>query len=1264
MGRPERPIDPTAGPLQQLAYDLRQLRQADGNPSYKKLSGRVPYSVTALSEAAGGDIFPTLDVTLAYVTACGGDRAEWEARWRAAEQQLAANGQRATADQASEATEAQNAPYLGLTAFQSDDADRFFGRKGVVDDLLERLKKKSFLALFGSSGSGKSSVLRAGLIPAVLEGRVTGSQDWQTILLTPGEHPRRELATHLAELGSIPAGSIWAELGADPTRAALTIRQVLTKEPQVPRLFVVDQFEEVFTLCQDMRERVRFIDALLALRAEPANRATVVLGIRADFYPRCAEHADLLAALQDAQVLLGPMQPGDLRAAITQPAAKDGLTVEPELVATILADVVERPGALPLLSHALLQTWHRRKGSRLTLAGYQGAGGVEGAITQTAEGVYSAFNESQQRIARRVFLRLTALGEGTEDTRRRVNRTELDVDGELSDTAMVVDRLAAQRLITLGKGSLDVAHEAPISVEVAHEALIQAWPRLRQWLAEDRAGLRIHRQLTEAAQAWEALKRDSGALYRGTRLASAREWADRDERHRSDLNPSERSFLEASVALEAAEQTSAARRTRRLLQLVAALVILLVLTATLGGVVYFGRQASRSRQLAAQAAALTRSQPAASALLSAEAFRFGDTAEAHGALLSTSGRLPHHAVLNGDPSYINGVAVSPDGQVIASAGGADNAIILWDAVRHTRLATLAGHTKPVEEVAFSPLGHLLASAGGRDQTLRLWNVADPRHPSALATLPGHRGRVKAVAFNPDGRLLASADADNKVILWDVASRAPVVTFAGHSADVNAVVFSADGRTLFSASDDRTIQLWDVERRSALPTTTLVGPEDAIKGLALSPDGHTLASASRDRKIRLWDMTHPSSLHTTLVGHTEEVNAVAFSPDSHTLASASNDHDVMVWEVPTGKRLATLTGHTNWVSSVAFSPDGQTLVSGSGDHSMIVWSPVLPPFTGHTDAINEVALSPDGRILASAGSDKNVILWDMPSRSRRETLDGHTDAVTAVAFSPDGRTLASASTDKTIILWDVASGSHRPPLVGHTDKLNRVAFSPDGSQLASASADGTIILWDTASGARLNTVPSDEGQAITDVMFSPDGRRLVWTGLNRQVVVWDRASRKPTHVRIRSASALRAVLTRDGGLLATPTIDYGIILWDMTTLQSVGTKQGHTDPVTAVAFSRDGRMLASASYDGVIVLWDVAEPRPIATFTGHTSRVNSLAFTPDGGYLISASDDKTIVAWNTDTRQTVTDICTVVARDLTPEEWSIFAPGIPYHHTCS
>lgn len=409
MGRPERPIDPAAGPLQQLAYDLRQLRQAAGKPSYRQLSRRAQYSVTALSEAAGGEVFPTWEVTLAYVLACGGDREEWEARWQATTQQLVAGGQRSLDGQAQEVTEEQDAPYLGLVAFQPDDADRFFGRQKLIDDLLCRLGEEPFLAIFGPSGSGKSSLLRGGLIPAVRAGGVSGVQDWSIILLTPGEHPLQELAVHLAAEARIPAGSLRADLEADPASVGLVVRQVLlTKAPQTRLLIVVDQFEEVFTLCQDECERARFIDALLAASGGSENRVTVVLGVRADFYSRCAEHAGLVAALQDAQVLLTPMQPDDLRVVITQPATKTGFSVEPALVATILADVVGRPGALPLLSHALLETWRRRQGRRLTLAGYQAAGRVQGAITQTAEQAYAGFDAGQQRIARGVFLRLTA----------------------------------------------------------------------------------------------------------------------------------------------------------------------------------------------------------------------------------------------------------------------------------------------------------------------------------------------------------------------------------------------------------------------------------------------------------------------------------------------------------------------------------------------------------------------------------------------------------------------------------------------------------------------------------------------------------------------------------------------------------------------------------------------------------------------------------------------------------------------------------------
>ncbi len=1253
MGRPERPVDPAAGPLPQLAYDLRLLRRAAGRPSYRQLSRRADYSVTALSEAAGGEVLPTLEVTLAYVAACGGDRDEWKARWRTVAQQLAGNGQRSPDGQAQEVDEEQTAPYLGLAAFQSDDVDRFFGRQKMIDDLLCRLGEKQFLAVFGPSGSGKSSLLRAGLVPAVRAGGVTGAQDWSIILLTPGEHPLQELAVHLAAEGRISVGSLRADLEADPASVGLVVRQVLlTKAPQTRLLLVVDQFEEIFTLCQDERERARFIDALLAARNGSENGATVVLGVRADFYSRCAEHAGLVAALQDSQVLLTPMQPDDLRAVIIQPAARDGLTVESALIETILADVVGRPGALPLLSHALLETWRRRRGRRLTLAGYQAAGRVQGAITQTAEQIYAGFDTSQQRIAQGVFVRLTALGEGTEDTRRRVSRDELGTEGQATDTEVVIDRLAAARLLTLGEGT----------VEVAHEALIQAWPRLRQWLTDDRAGLRTHRQLTEAAQAWAALDRDPGGLYRGARLMVAREWADRDE-HRSDFNPLERAFLDASVALETTERAAAQRRTRQLRRLAAALVVLLVLTATVGGVAFYQRQAAVSRQLAAEATTLVASQPAVSALLSAEAFRVMPTVEARSALLSTSAHLPNHVVLNGHIGGVNGVAFSPDGRILASAGGgADRVIILWDAVRHTRLATLAGHTGAVRDVAFSPDGRLLASAS-RGRTVMLWDVA---RRSPIATLTGHTARVHTVVFSPDGRLLASASDDHQVMVWDVASRTPIATLGGHAARVNSVAFSPDGQTLASASDDRTIILWDLASRSA--TATLVGHGGAVNGVVFSPDGRTLASASDDRTIMLWDLARRS--HTaTLVGHTDQVLGVAFSPDGRTLASASNDHAVMLWDVTTGKPVTTLAGHSSWVSRVAFSPDGQTLASSSGDHTLIVWHPILPPFSGHTDAVTGLALSPDGRTLASASTDRTVMLWDVASQRHLGTLLGHTDSVTKVAYSPDGRTLASASDDRTVMLWDVASRSHLATLPGHADAVTQVAYSPDGRTLASSSADHTIRLWnvtDPANPTPLGQPLTGHDAAVTHVAFSPDGHQLVSAGQDQSIVLWDVARQAPSaRLPIYSHGGVTAAFSPDGRLLATPTDQWTIILWDVASRARLATLVGHLGgPILTLAFSPDSRTLASGAYDGTIIEWDMASRERHAILTGHTDRVKSLVFGPDGHTVISASADHTIIPWNTDTQQTARNICTVIGRNLTPEEWTQFAPDISYHQTCN
>ena len=442
-------------------------------------------------------------------------------------------------------------PYMGLAAFQAEDAPWFFGRQRLVAELIARLSEAPFLAVVGPSGSGKSSVLRAGLLSAVGDGALPGADVRATIVITPGGHPVEELAVRLSAQCNVAARSLLGDWRAEPAWLRLATRQALTDAPDGARLLLmVDQFEEIFTLCADEAERHGFIRALAALASEADSPAIVVLGVRADFYARCAEYPELVAVVQDHQVLVGSMTSAELREAIICPAARAGLALEPGLVETVLADVGEEPGSLPLLSHALFATWQRRQGDTLTIEGYRAVGGIRQAIGQTADAAYARLDPAQQEIAKDVFLRLTALGEGTSDTRRRASRAEL-LDGRDAEVVEVVlGRLAEARLVILDEDS----------VQVAHEALIREWPMLQGWLAEDREGLRIHRRLTEAAGEWEALGRDPDALYRGVRLAGAREWA---EGRKARLNALEDAFLGASIDQERDEQEAVRRRNRQ-----------------------------------------------------------------------------------------------------------------------------------------------------------------------------------------------------------------------------------------------------------------------------------------------------------------------------------------------------------------------------------------------------------------------------------------------------------------------------------------------------------------------------------------------------------------------------------------------------------------------------------------------------------------------------------------------------------------------------
>ncbi|MGP4001322.1 nSTAND1 domain-containing NTPase [Streptomyces sp. 8N706] len=1224
MGRREKQVDPAAGPVQRFAFELRTLRQEAGAPTYRVMAQRAGYSAAALATAAGGKRLPTLAVTLGYVNACGGDAEEWERRWHAAAQDEAALP--ADEDEA-------EPPYRGLARFEADDQDRFFGRDQLTDALLQLVRKHRLVAVFGPSGSGKSSLLRAGLIPRLQNATDPALRPATIRILTPGSRPLHTCEQIFESADG--EGETW---------------------------LVVDQFEEVFTLYHDPDERNLFINRLLAARA-PARRLRVVLGVRADFYSRCLQHRQLAEAVRDASMPVVPMSPAELREAIVKPAAAHGLIVERSLTARLVEETADEPGGLPLMSHALLETWRRRRARTLTMDAYEASGEVTGALARTAEDLYTQLPDEHACLARRILLRLITPGDGVPDTRRPIQRAELDT-GDTAGTAHVLDRLARARLITL-------YHD---TVDLAHEAVIIGWPRLHAWIEDDRERLRCHRRLTEAAQTWQELDRDPGALYRGTRLATAEEHFPHAHDHH-DLTNLERAFLTASVTARVQEQQAAARVTRRLRRFTVALSVLLVLALIAGLTAWQqSRTSSRerdraltaqrvalSRQLAAQSTGLLDSEPDLASLLAVQAYRTAPTPEATTSLYSAAD-LPIQDRLTGHTQLVRAVAFSPDGRTLAT-GSKDQTVRLWNVATGKLRTRFTGHTKSVAAVAFSPDGRTLATGSG-DKTVRLWNMATGK---LQARFTGHTGEVTAVAFSPNGRTLATGSDDKTVRLWNMATGKLQATLTGHTNDINAVAFSANGRTLATGSDDKTVRLWDVGARKT--RTTLSGHTREVTAVAFNPDGQTLATSSQDKTVRLWNVA-TGKLRVKFTGHTDDIYAVAFSPDGRTLAIA-NYSAVRLRNVATGKTRATLTGHTGPIYAMAFSPDGQTLATGSHDNTVRLWDfdarKARTTLTGHTDVVSAVAFSRDGRTLATGSWDKTVRLWDVGARKTRTTLTGHTGPIYAMAFSPDGQTLATGSADKTVRLWNGATGKLQATLTGHTNDIFVMAFSPDGRTLATGSADKTVRLWNGATGKLQATLTGHTGE-VTAVAFSPDGRTLATGSDDKTVRLWDVGARKTRTTLTGHTDVVSAVaFSRDGRTLVTGSWDKTVRLWDVGARKTRTTLTGHTSEVSSVAFSPDGRTLATGSDDRTVQLWDTRTRHPRTALTGYANTVAAVEFSPDGRTLATANYDKTVWLWKLDLPtpdESIRKICHAIHRNLTPLERSTYLPAHPPRPICA
>src|SRR5579859_6902714 len=1253
---------------------LKYLRRRSGL-TQRELSIAVGYSVPQISRLEQNQRLPDLaTITARFLPAL---QAEGEPAIATRLLELAAAVRR------EDAPAPGLPPYKGLLYFDEADAELFFGREALVDKLLGRVTALPgaavrFLAVVGASGSGKSSVVRAGLIPALRW--QAASADWPVVVCTPTAHPLEALAAALTAEGK-PSPSSMKLADALASDAGALLRQVagrLPTNPAAPQagLVVVDQFEELFTLCRSETEQAAFVDNLLtAARAAPP-AALVVITLRADFYAQCARFDQLRAALAAQQEYIGPMTADELRRAIDEPARRGRWELEPGLVEVLLKDVgadgahPPEPGALPLLSHALLETWQRRRGQTLTLSGYLASGGVRGAIAETAEAVFhDQLDVSQRAIARQIFLRLTELGaEGvTADTRRRAALVELipnNVDG--AAVREVIRTLADARLITTEQDS----------AEVAHEALIREWPTLRGWLAEDREGLWLHRHLTEAAQDWVKLGREPDAQYRGARLAQALEWAS-EPAHDQELNGLEREFLTASQEaaereaiereaqrqreLDAArqlaetetaraaaaqqlgetekrradEQTRAAGQLhQRALYLLGAFVLAVALAAA---ALYFGDQARQTavtaqdasrlaiaRELAADAITNLDVDAERSVLLALRAVALADLPETEGALHQAVLANRLQLTLTGHQALVMNVAYSPDGKRLATSS-LDKTARVWDAATGKLLLTVVDHTDGFNGIAFSPDGTRIATTSGN--TAELWDAATGQ---LLFTFTGHTDSVLRVAFSPDSRHLVTTSADQTAQMWDVVTHKVLFTVHATNDWMWGVAFRSDGKQFATAEYNGPVTVWDAATGQAVLT---LPAQRYNRVVAFSPDGTRLASTDNQRVI-IWDAASGQPL-LRLNRSDYYVTALAFSPDGTRLAVDGNDARALVWDAATGELLFTLAGHTAQLNGLAFSPDGQHIVTSGGDMTARVWdatpshesltipAPLLAPLPAGP-GLRPLAVSPDGRRVAANLTDETVAVWDTVTGQQLLTLHGHTGIVNAIAFNRDGTRLATANDDSTTTLWDGANGQALRLPGMFSDQVLGVAFSPDGARLAVSSADQSLSVFDSATGGTSWTI-TDPARWFSRVAFSPDGTRLAVAandnaGFHSAGEVRDAATGQLVFDLVGHSLEMEDIAySRDGQRLITASDDGTAKIWNATTGQLQLTLAGQTGNIRGVAFSPDGTRVATASRDGTTRLWNAATGELLLTLNGDDTGMNAVAFSPDGRRLFVRTD---------------------------------------------